>query len=320
MSEDWRPTASLASLRLRGELLGRLREFFRQRGVLEVDTPLMSRAAATDPHLHSFVVESSGEPYYLQTSPEFAMKRLLAAGSGPIYQLCKAFRQDEAGRNHNPEFSMLEWYRPGFDEAALMEEVEALVRCCQLSGRTPLAPFARRSYRSLFRERLQLDPFSCELAQLRARAVELLEVSDLGEHRDDWLQLLFTHCIEPHLSGGVFVTEFPASQAALARIDTDAEGVPVARRFELYIDGVELANGYRELTDAREQARRFREDNARRRAAGLPLMPEDQNLLRALESGLPDCSGVALGFDRLLMLASGAGRLSEVLGFTAHNA
>lgn len=320
MHGDWRPTASLALLRQRAELLQRLRAFFQQRDVLEVETPLLSLAAVTDLHLQNLAVDFQGETRFLQTSPEFAMKRLLAAGSGPVFQLCKAFRPDESGRLHNPEFSMLEWYRPDWDDEQLMAEVEALILYCLPEPRRPAAPFPRRSYRDLFLQYLQIDPLEASVEALRACARQHLEVSDLAEDRDAWLQLLFSHCVEPQLSGAVFVTQFPPGQAALAQVQPDAQGRPVARRFELYIDSIELANGYLELTDADEQRRRFEQDNAERLRRGLPAMPIDERLLAALGAGLPPCSGVALGFDRLLLCASGESALSSVLAFPGDHA
>lgn len=321
VSADWRPGCTLAALHLRAELLGRIRAFFAARAVLEVDTPALSRAAVTDPALASFAVDWHGpQPgrLWLQTSPEFAMKRLLAAGSGPIWQLAKVFRDGEAGRRHNPEFSLLEWYRPGFDHHALMGEVAALA-VCLLADRLPLAETERIPYRTAFLRHAGVDPFTADVPMLRAACSRLgvspppgMPATDI----DPWLDLLLTHCVEPQLGRGrlCFLYDYPPSQAALARIRRD-ESPPVGSRFELYLGGVELANGFHELGEATEQRARFDADNRARHVAGLTPMPVDAALLAALASGLPDCAGVALGFDRLLMLALGAASLDAVLAF-----
>lgn len=318
----WQPDAGLANLRLRADLLARVRGFFADRDVLEVDTPLMCHATGTDPHLEALALElTPGDWRYLQTSPEFAMKRLLAAGSGPIYQLCKAFRRDESGQRHNPEFSMLEWYRPGFDDRQLMDEVAALMAVCLPASMLPAdAGIPRVAYRDLFHQHLALDPFVASDKELLACARRYADSGESVLSRDDTLNLLMAFAIEPQLQAPVFVVDFPASQAALAQITQDAEGHAVARRFELFVAGMELANGYLELTDATEQARRFAADNHQRQAAGLAVREVDARLLAALNHGLPACAGVALGFDRLVMLAAGAGHIREVLSFVADNA
>lgn len=308
---DWRPAASLEHLRLRARLLVQVREFFASRGVLEVETPLLAGAAATDPHLHSFHTSRDGEVLgWLQTSPEHAMKRLLAAGSGSIYQLCRVFRDGERGRLHLPEFTMLEWYRVGFDHHRLMDEVEALLTATLgTSGAT------RATYRALFLRELGVDPLVCDDADLRRLAADLHPPARLD--RDGLLALLLTHRIEPTFEPGraVFVHDFPATQAALARLRTDTDGTPVAERFELYVGPIELANGFHELCDPVEQRRRFEHDLGVRRAIGLAAPPIDERLLAALAHGLPACAGVALGFDRLVMLAAGAGSVAEVATF-----
>ena len=322
-SSTWRPSADWAALRLRAELLARARTFFAARGVLEVETPMLSAAAVTEPNLASFntVYAGPGPRYgqtlYLHTSPEFPMKRLLAAGSGCIYQIARVFRDGEAGRRHNPEFTLLEWYRVGFDHHRLMDEVAELVTEL-LAGRLALAEPERLSYHDLFQRYLNLDPHRAGVAELAARAeargVPIPPGMPAGA-TDPWLDLLLTHCIEPHLGPGrlAFVYDYPASQAALARLRPGEP--PVGERFELYVGGVELANGFHELGDAGEQRRRFDAENAARRVLGLPVMPVDENLLAALDAGLPDCAGVALGFDRLVMLAAGKASLAEVLAF-----
>ena len=322
-AQDWRPAADLETLRLRADLLARIRAFFAVRNVLEVETPTLSAAAFTDPHLHSFATFYSGpgsrhgQTLYLHTSPEFPMKRLLAADSGCIYQIAKVFRDGEAGRRHNPEFTLLEWYRLGFDHHRLMDEVAELVTEL-LSGRLSLASSERLCYRELFQRYLNLDPHRVNVAELRMCA----ERCDLSippgmptDAIDPWLDLLLTHVIEPHLGRGrlTFIYDYPASQAALARL---RPGDPaLGERFELYLNGVELANGFHELGDAGEQRRRFEAENAARQAQGLPITPIDEYLLGALAEGLPECAGVALGFDRLVMLAAGKASIQEVIAF-----
>jgi len=311
---DWRPSADLAVLRQRASLLASVRAFFDRRGVWEVDTPLLAAHTVTDPALEPLIVQHCGaseRPRYLQTSPEYAMKRLLAAGSGPIYQIAHAFRDDEQGRWHNPEFTLLEWYRPGLDLDSLMAEVADLV--------LPLLGWQRSQrfrYRDIFRETLSLDPFTATDAELAAAARRCVDTGDMTGERDLWLDLLMTHAIEPALAGQgvVFIHDYPASQAALARCRW-VDGVEVAARFEVYIDGVELANGFHELADAGEQLRRFAADNRVRRERGLPEREPDAYLLAALNAGLPDCSGVALGLDRLLMVMCRAPQLSAVMPF-----
>ncbi len=305
---------------MRAALLARIRAFFEARGVLEVDTPILSTAAGTDPNIESFTTDYVGpggaRRLFLQTSPEFPMKRLLAAGSGPIFQLAHAFRQGEYGARHNPEFTLLEWYRPGYDHHALMDEVEALLRHA-LAGRRALGPGERLPYAEAFRRYAGLDPLSADLETLQRVAAR--HGITLGaappEGRDGWLDLLLTHLVEPRLGrdGPTFLYDYPASQAALARLRRDEP--PVAERFELYLDGLELASGFHELGDAQEQRERFAADLQRRRAAGAPAVPPDERLLAALAAGLPPCAGVALGVDRLLMWAGAVARLSDVLSF-----
>lgn len=321
---DWRPSATLAVLRQRAALMDRLRRFFADKGVLEVETPLLATAGTTDPQIHSFETcyqgpgAAQGRPLYLATSPEFAMKRLLAAGSGPIYQVCKAFRQGEAGRLHNPEFTLLEWYRPGFDHFQLMDEVEALV--AELAdGRLPDKSAERLTYAELFQRHLGLDPHTADseaLARCAAGVPALAGISGLD--RDGWLDLLMSHVIQPRLGQEclTFVYHYPASQAALARIRQSSPDAPaVAERFELFYRGVELANGFHELTDAAEQRARFERDQAQRQARGLAPVPMDEYLLAALDAGMPPCAGVALGLDRLLLVFNGLCQLPEVMAF-----
>ncbi|MCG3201749.1 MAG: Elongation factor P--(R)-beta-lysine ligase [Gammaproteobacteria bacterium] len=318
---DWRPSAELAVLRARARMLARLRAFFAGREVLEVETPVLCNAGVTDPHLINPVTtcllpgDRDPRRLYLQTSPEYAMKRLLAAGSGAIYQVGKAFRGGETGRYHNPEFTLVEWYRPGLDYAGIMAETAALV--AEVTGRR--APEVRLSYAEAFRRHAGIDPLRAPLPAIVERAAAAgIGVSDPGRlQRDDWLDLLLSHVVAPQLSADrpTFLTGFPASQAALARI-LPADPA-VAARFELFIEGIEVANGFQELTDAGEQRQRFEEDNRRRTMAGLPEMPIDERLLAALEAGLPECSGVALGFDRLVMITLGLPSLRDAMAFPA---
>ena len=318
----WRPTASPDVLKLRAIVLARIRSFFAACDVLEVDTPALSHAASTDPALASFTTSYSGpgtadsERCYLHTSPEFPMKRLLAAGSGSIYQICKVFRDGERGARHNPEFTLLEWYRVGYDHLDLMDEVERLVTAV-LSDIMPVSSVQHWCYRDLFREMAGVDPFAADVQALAAVLQSghgITAVGLAGEDRDVWLDLIMTHIIEPRLGEGlVFIRDYPASQAALARLRS---GNPqVASRFEVYLNGMELANGFHELSDATEQAQRFDREQALRRAAGSEVVEIDDNLLDALQAGLPDCAGVALGVDRLLMCACGAQQIQDVIAF-----
>jgi len=318
----WHPTATLETLKKRAAILQQIRQFFAARHILEVDTPLLSHASVTDPHIHAIPAffktygASSEQALYLQTSPEYAMKRLLAAGSGSIFQLCKAFRQGDLGKIHNPEFTMLEWYHLNFDHHALMNEVDEL-----LQGILQTPPAERFSYAALFEKFLNLNPHTASLPELincaRQHAIQFTtETSD----KNLWLELLLTHCIEPHIGREkpVFLYDFPITQAALARIRYD-ETPPVASRFEVYFKGVELANGFHELQDANEQRKRFITDLDYRTEHHLPHPPIDENFLAALTAGLPNCSGVALGVDRLIMLALNLSSIEEVLSFSFQN-
>lgn len=311
----WPPSTSLAALRQRAALLAAIRQFFAAREVLEVETPLMSHYSVTDPHLQPFVSHYQGNGgerrLYLQTSPEYHMKRLLAAGSGAIYQLFRACRNEEHGRNHNTEFTLLEWYRPGFDDNALIDEVDAL-----LQHTLGCLPAERLSYQQAFIRHTGLCPLSASMDELRTLApADCEELAARETDRDTLLQLLFAVCVEPQigLDRPCAISRFPASQAALARICVD--DVRVAARFEFYFRGVELANGFYELTDANEQRARFVSDNRKRAELGREVRAADEWLLAALSQGLPDCAGVALGVDRLLMLMLGAERIDEVIAF-----
>ncbi len=313
----WRPTAVPGMLRLRAHLFAQVRAYFAARGVLEVDTPALVHHAVTDRHLHSAEVRLPGEPglLYLHTSPEYAMKRLLAAGSGDIYQLAHVFRGDEASPLHNAEFTLLEWYRCGFTLAQLMAEVAQLA--AQLLDLPAGGAVETLGYAAAFERLLGIDPLADPLSRLCEGAVAAGLDAPLAAalSRDELLDWLVATRVGPALGadGLCFLTGYPASQAALARLDPADERV--ALRFELYYRGVELANGFEELADAGEQRLRFERDRTARRAAGLPVPESDVWLLAALAAGLPAVAGVALGLDRVLMLRAGAGHIDAVLPF-----
>jgi elongation factor P--(R)-beta-lysine ligase len=320
-AHDWHPTARPAALRRRAAMLARTRAFFAERGVLEVETPTLSAGGVTDPQIESLVSRIAGIPgeFYLMTSPEFAMKRLLAAGSGDIYQLCKVFRDGERGRWHNPEFTLLEWYRIGFDDAALMSEVELLIALLLAPERR--IPAARRlTYAEAMRQYAGVDPHSADDRELDGAAQRLSVACEARLDRDAKLDLLMGLAVGPQLGRDrpCFICDYPASQASLARLKPGQP--PVAARFELYLDGIELCNGFHELANPVEQRTRFEQDLAIRRVRGQPEPRLDEKLLAALEAGMPDCAGVALGFDRLAAIALGATRLSDVMAFSIDNA
>ena len=316
---DWQPTASLDVLRVRATLNAAIRTFFAQRNVLEVETPILSVGGNTEPNIASFSLEFSGRTdgaprtRWLRTSPEFALKRLLAAGIGDCYELGRVFRDGEAGGRHNPEFTMLEWYRIGWDHQRLIGETAELVASAlSLVGRR--VSLQRIAWRDLYIARLAIDPFTATDEQLRGALGDVC-IHPEGLTRDDWLDLLLTHRLQPDFEADVMlaVHDYPASQAALARIRPGDP--PTAERFELYLGPLELANGYHELTDAIEQRGRFERDRAVRQARGMQAPPVDARLLAALENGMPSCAGVALGVDRLLMAMLGTGRIGDVLAF-----
>lgn len=308
---SWRPSASIKTLRARADFFAQIRNFFTQRHYLEVETPVMARYGVTDAYLSNIKAVFRGESYNLQTSPEYHMKRLLAAGSGPIFQLARVFRDDELGRWHNPEFTLLEWYQLAVDHHTLMDEVDSLIQ--KLLGTKPML---RKTYQQAFLEACQLDPFLASVEQLRQVLIDhqLDQVLAADEQdRDQYLFLLMSHVVEPFLGTAevpVAVYHFPPSQASLARVQQG-----VAERFEVYYRGVELANGFHELTDKQAQAQRFLADQELRQARHLPCVEADEYLLQALDYGLPSCSGVALGLDRLLALALGASSISEIMSF-----
>jgi elongation factor P--(R)-beta-lysine ligase len=316
LSDDWRPTASLDQLVLRANVYKQIRQFFEARQVLEVETPLLCHATVTNPHIASFntALSFTGnpelEPLFLQTSPEYAMKRLLAAGVGSIFQICKAFRNGEYGRYHNPEFTLLEWYRLGFTHHDLMSEVDALLETVLA---TPKAD--KISYTELFEMFFSINPHTASQNLLKDIA-NRANLSLVGDHpRDTWLDLLMTHLLEPQLGldRPIFVFDYPYTQAALARISTE-EDYQVAERFELYYKGVELANGYHELCNSAELLCRFEANNMLRKQSLLPIVPIDNYLLEA-QASFPECAGVALGMDRLLCLATGSNNLADVIAF-----
>ncbi|MEO5334538.1 MAG: EF-P lysine aminoacylase EpmA [Magnetococcus sp. YQC-5] len=304
MEDFWFPAASLKGLAVRAETLRRIRDFFAQRHVMEVETPLLSRAALPD----EFIQPVTCGSLFLSTSPEAPMKRLLAAGSGPIYQITRAFRKDECGPWHNPEFTMLEWYRPGFSWRDLIDETIALVQ--SVLGGGPVREF---TFEQAVRQWAGVCCFTASLEEL----VDCLPCQvPLDLDREGVLDLVLSQRVEPAfkaMGGLVVLTHFPEARAALARLDPGPP--PVALRFELYAQGVELVNGYQELTDAKEQEARLLKTNQRLQAAGQTALPLDQHFLAALRAGLPECAGAALGVDRLAMLAFGGQELSSVMAF-----
>lgn len=318
---SWQPSASLKIIRTRAEMLARIRAFFATAEVLEVETPTCSVYANTDPAIQNLTTNYTGPNYptglllYLHTSPEFAMKRLMAAGSGSIYQICRVYRNGELGTLHYPEFSMLEWYRLDFNYHRLMDEVVALIQAVSKRAVT----CQRLTYAELFQTYLHINPHNTDIEQLRACALELginsAKHLDLPS-TDAWLDLLLTHGIQPYLSNDsmMLVYDYPATQSAGACIRKGA--ISIAERFELYLGKMEIANGYQELRDAAEQQQRFVTDLTIRQRQGLPLVPMDNDLLNAIKFGLPICAGVALGLDRLLMWLIGAQHIDQVLTFS----
>jgi lysyl-tRNA synthetase class 2 len=317
---DWRPSASFETLRLRARLNALIRAFFAGRDATEVETPVMSVAGNTDPNIASFQLQFSGRTdgaprtRWLRTSPEYPLKRLLAAGFGDCYELGRVFRDGEAGGRHNPEFTMLEWYRLGWDHQRLIDETAQLVLAAlELVGRT--ATLKRVGYHDLYRQQLGIDPHSATLEHLQAALGDVV-IDPEGLTRDDWLDLLMTHRLQPAFAPDQLLAlyDYPASQCALARLG-QRDGMAVAERFELYLGPLELANGYHELADADEQGQRFDRDIALRRQRGDALPPRDERLLEALHAGFPHCAGVAMGIDRLLMAMLGSQRISDVVAF-----
>lgn len=310
----WHPSADILTLKQRANFIERIRNFFKERDVLEVETPTLSHATVTDPYIQSFSVIDQvadlGKVYYLQTSPEFAMKRLLAAGSGSIYQISKSFRHGEKGRLHNPEFTMLEWYRTDFDHHQLMDEIDLF-----LKEMLAISATERLSYAKLFEDYAGINPHHATVEELKLSARDINYASLPSTYKKDWLDLLFTHKIEPYLGQELplLVYDFPKELAALSKIRH--EDLPIASRFEVYFKGIEIANGFHELLDVEEQRDRFDKDNTFRKMNHMNEMPIDEFFLEALTCGLPPCSGVALGVDRLLMLALGYNTIADVISF-----
>ncbi len=310
--QNFHPTADWAALRLRADLLRQVRAFFDARQFLEVDTPLLSADTVVDRHLDPFAVQVGQSTYWLQTSPEFAMKRLLAAGAEAIYQITKAFRQEELGPLHNPEFTIVEWYRTGDGLAEGMDLLDELSQAVLQRG-----PARRMTYREAFLEHAGIDPLTAPTPALRQAASQTSTPPESlrDDDRDGWLDWILVEQVQPHLGRDrpTIIYDYPASQAALAQVRN--EDPPVAERFELFVAGVELANGYHELIDPDLLRQRNATNNAARLADGKQPLPEESHLLAAMDSGLPRASGVALGFDRLVMLAAGAERIDQVLAF-----
>lgn len=312
---DWKPSAQLASLQARAKMLATIRAFFANRGVLEVETPLLAHHAVNDPNIDSISAFAAGEQRYLQTSPEFAMKRLLAAGCSSIYQICKAFRDGEQGRFHNLEFTMLEWYRLGYDHFQLIDELSELLK--------PLlntAVISSLSYSEVFGDALNINPHTIDADTLLTLAHQQVEFSADQLSRDDLLDLLFSHCVQPQLQSLSFVYDYPVTQAALACASVDIHGHNIAQRFECFYQGVEIANGYNELLDAAEYCQRHEQDSRRRLELGKPAMNIDKSFVAAMQHGLPECAGVAVGLDRLQMLITEQASIADVLSFDSQGA
>jgi len=311
---NWQPTADSGILKKRAKIFARIRRFFEVRDVIEVETPLLSHGAVTDPHILSMKVSLS-QPMYLQTSPEYAMKRLLCAGMGSIYQICKAFRLDEKGKKHNPEFTILEWYRIPFDHHDLMDEMDLFLQEILQTQKAERCTVA-----DIFLKFLNINPHHASIDALEKCARDRHLSFKKNEDKNFWFDLLFSHCIEPHLGHErpLFLFDYPASQAALARVK--GNNPPVASRFEVYFKGIELANGFHELSNAAEQRKRFQKDMVEREKKGIEVPALDENFLAALQHGLPDCAGVALGIDRLVMLALQCESISQVISFDFENA
>jgi lysyl-tRNA synthetase class 2 len=320
--EKWYPRVPLSVLKKRAEVFATIRHFFAKRNVLEVDTPILMPAGVTDPQLTNLIthfhgsIDSRSSPLFLQTSPEYAMKRLLAAGSGCIYQLGKVFRDGDLGRYHHPEFTLLEWYRLGFTYHQLMDELQALIEEI-INGQQ----WQRITYQDLFEQHLEINPHRATTEQLQKLARLTIECEANLPDKEAWLDLLMTHALEPILRqmDCVFVVDYPASQAALAQTYVNQQGDTVAKRFELYINGVEVANGYQELTNANELYSRFLHDQQKRAEQNAPPAHIDETFLAAMRAGLPDCAGVAVGIDRLLMAAIKATHIQDILPFSLHN-
>lgn len=332
---SWKTKVSGEVLLERALMLKNIRAFFDAAGVIEVDTPLLSQHSTTDLHLDSLQSRFRDNTCYLNTSPEYAMKRLLASWRKSIFQICKAFRDDELGPSHNPEFTMLEWYQPGYDMLQLMDELVALIEHICLGSKisaSDIGPltnprFERISYQRAFEDFAGINPHQTtadECYQVAQKNhVEIPQGLGLGAGEvNDWLDWLLTQLIFPAFDkdGFTLLYDYPASQCALAKVSENKQHFPVAKRFELFFGELELANGFHELTDADEQLRRFERENQQRIFAGKEAGSIDINLIAALKFGLPDCAGVAVGLDRLLMVLTGNTSIDKVLAFSWESA
>ncbi len=330
MNPSWRTSATLDLIRKRARMLQAVRAFFDTRDVLELETPLIASAAATDPHLDSIRVLDGDKPFYLNTSPEYCMKRFVSEHRCSVFQICKSFRMGESGPHHNPEFTMLEWYRVGFSLEQLMDEVEALIQHVLGSLGKPPAPTRRISYQQLFFDVTGLNPHQCAIEQLAdfARHYQFDIPAGMSEanatglkatlEKNDWLDWLMSTVVVDSLPDGQLTTiyDYPESQCAMAKLAANEQGEMVARRFECYLGKLELANGYDELLDYGEQRQRFELDNNKRHIIGKPLVQYDRLILQALDHGMPDCAGVAVGLDRLLMVIAGEDALAKVMSYS----
>ncbi|OGT77019.1 MAG: EF-P lysine aminoacylase GenX [Gammaproteobacteria bacterium RIFCSPLOWO2_02_FULL_47_50] len=319
MKTKWQPAVSFEMLLARARLLEKLRKFMNKHGILEVETPILVDAAVSDPHIESFetALQYPGgrhiRKHFLHTSPEYAMKRLLASGSGPIYQICRVFRDNEIGKYHNPEFTMLEWYRPEYDHHQLMDELDELLQVLNFK------PAQKKTYAEVFKEKTDLDPHTTALVELQKTATDYGYTAQ-GDERSVLLDFIFSHCVCDHLGHECphMIYDFPVVQSALARIRHSDP--PVAERFELFIHGLEIANGFHELCDAGEQKKRFVQDNLQREKSGKPEVFIDEKFIEALKYGLPPCAGVAVGVDRLLMAMHHCTDIREVIAFPVDRA
>ncbi len=319
--KNYQPTLTLAHAKQKAEFLRQIREFFYARDVLEVTTPILSNHGNTDVFIESVQVNfhhaGQAKTGYLHTSPEFAMKRLLATYQVPMYQLCQVFRDNEKGHKHNIEFTMLEWYRPDFDLEMLSNELQDLISILLNQE----IQFHHLTYSQAFIDALGIHPLSASITTLKNTAISHGIALDMGDDHQGWLDLLFSHLVEPTLGFGTptLITDYPPATASLAKMSVDADGHQVAKRFELYINGIEIANAYDELADGKALRQRFEQDNAQRTALGLPIMPIDEHLLAACDD-LPECSGIALGVDRLFMVVSGLTDISQSIAIMTEQA
>ena len=319
MKTKWQPAVSFEMLLARARLLEKLRKFMNKHGILEVETPILVDAAVSDPHIESFetALQYPGgrhiRKHFLHTSPEYAMKRLLASGSGPIYQICRVFRDNEIGKYHNPEFTMLEWYRPEYDHHQLMDELDELLQVLNFK------PAQKKTYAEVFKEKTDLDPHTTALVELQKTATDYGYTAQ-GDERSVLLDFIFSHCVCDHIGHECphMIYDFPVVQSALARIRHSDP--PVAERFELFIHGLEIANGFHELCDADEQKKRFVRDNLQREKSGKPEVLIDGKFIEALKHGLPPCAGMAVGVDRLLMAMHHCTDIREVIAFPVDRA